>query len=167
MNQPTVKHPYKGSRKWAFMAIDDIESQNKPGQVYLRRFRLFQCPRFAIYIHQIWQDDDSSYGTGDVRPHSHPANFWMLILKGGYLEYLYPHPRTSPNIRYAREHPASSWRKMGTTEAHYIAKLLRVPSWSLVFVGRRNPTWYFFEEDGTAVDWKEFNRVRGLNESEA
>jgi hypothetical protein len=160
--QPKVEHPYKGGRKWALMAIDDIESGDNPGHVYLRRWRLFQCPRFAIYVHQIWEAD--TQGGQEVRPHNHPANFWLLILKGGYLEYLYPWPRHSPHIRYAKVHSTGSWRRMGTIEAHYISKLLRVPSWSLVFVGRRNPTWYFFDEQGQAIDWREFNRVRDINQ---
>lgn len=162
--QPKVKHPYKGGRKWAFMAIDDIESGENPGYVYLRRWRVFQCPRFAIYVHQIWEADTQA--GKEVRPHNHPANFWMLILKGGYQEYLYPWPKTVPHIRNALCHPTGSFRKMGTIEAHYIARLFRVPSWSLVFVGRRNPTWYFFMEDGTPVDWKEFNRVQGRNQGD-
>ena len=162
--QPTVKHPYKGGRKWAFMAIDDIESGDRPGYVYLRRWRLFQCPRFAIYVHQIWEPD--TQGGREVRPHNHPANFWICILRGGYMEWLYPEPRMLPNFAEAKIHHTGSCRSMGTTEAHYIAKLLRVPSWSLVFVGRRNPTWYFFTEKGEAIDWKEFNRARGVNEGD-
>ena len=160
--QPTVKHPYKGGRKWAFMAIDDIESGDHPGYVYLRRWRLFQCSRFAIYVHQIWEAD--TQGGREVRPHNHPANFWICILKGGYMEWLYHEPRCCPDIAVPHSYTTGSRRRMGTHEAHYIAKLFRVPTWTLVFVGRRNPTWYFFTETGEAIDWKEFNRVRGRNQ---
>ena len=153
---PLVKHPYKGGRKFALMAIDDIESGDRPGYVYLRRWRIFQCPLFAIYLHQIWEAD--TQGGKVVLPHNHPANFKILILKGGYEECVYPEPAKQPKRFYQSIRAQGSWRRMGTNEAHYIKELLRVPTWTLVFVGKRLPTWYFFQENGVRIDWKDYER---------
>lgn len=154
--QPTLDHPYR-SHTFALMAIDDIESGRRPGYAYLRRYRLIQTPWFAVYVHQIWEDD-TQWG-GEPFPHNHPANFRIFILKGGYEEVVWEHPNPDgPTLTIPGE--AKSWcagdyRKMGTTEAHYIRRLFRVPTWSLVFVGKKNPkSWGFYTDEG----WVHFQK---------
>ena len=74
---------YKFLRKW--FLVKEIVSQS--GVVYFRRWRLFFCPYFALYIHQILCSDQDSY------PHSHPWKFVSLILSGGYWEELWKHTK--------------------------------------------------------------------------
>lgn len=159
--QPPVEHPYEGGVRWCIWKVADIESGINPGMTYLRRWRVLQTPWFAIYLHQIWEDDTQA-GRHEPLPHNHPANFYMLTLLGGYEEVLFPYPTTGPwGARRKFYRLAGQFRKMGTTEAHFIARLFRVPTWTIVFVGRRQGTWYFYNEDGTKIDWRDFSRLKG------
>lgn len=59
------------------------EIRSKDGVLHFRRYRLFSCKYFSIFIHRIYKSDE------DLHPHSHPWNFVSIILGGGYVETLY------------------------------------------------------------------------------
>src|SRR5690242_14456495 len=55
---------------------------SKEGVLHFRRWAIFECKWFNIYIHCISQSDQ------DTSPHSHPWSFLSFILKGSYGEEL-------------------------------------------------------------------------------
>lgn len=55
---------------------------NFAGDPYLIRYTIFSCPWFGIFVHCILRSDD------DRDLHDHPWNFWSLILRGTYREYV-------------------------------------------------------------------------------
>lgn len=59
------------------------EIKSKTGELHFRRYRLFSCSLFSIFIHRIYKSDE------DLHPHSHPWNFLTVILWGGYKEKLW------------------------------------------------------------------------------
>lgn len=172
---PRLEHPYE-SVDWAFMKWADIESGHYPGHTYLRRLRIFQTPRRALYHHRIYEPDTQA-GQVDPFPHNHPANFYMFILWGGYEERYWP----ADTVRFLRMEPdrtqrvrklklfngrvqrwvPGSFHRMGTGDMHFIIKLLRVPSHTLLWVGRRNPEGWGFLTDEGYVDWRKFTRTSG------
>ena len=126
--------------RWAFMKVFDIPDAIEPNKVDLRRWRLIQTPRFALYLHKINLPDR------DRPMHDHPFNFWSFILKGGYSERLAitreVEQFTDPTIEY-RRWPPMSFHKMPVGMCHNIDVLHATPTWSLVFVGRRQQDWGF------------------------
>ena len=129
------------------------EITSKTGEVHFKRWRLLQTPWFGIYIHHILKSDE------DKHAHSHPWNFTGLILKGGYTEMVYK--SCFAYEEYDRE--CWSWYSHKAEEFHKIE--LWEPVWTLVFVGKRQPTWHYLTEDGV-VDhetYREYKRA-GLYE---
>lgn len=124
------------SPRWAFMERFEIPNLDDPSETYLTRWRIVQTPWCALYLHRM--------DGPDSRPtlHDHPFNFVSIILKGGYLE------RHSPNATLQstpRRWLAGSWHRMRAEEAHYIMRLDRVPTWTLLLVGRRRREWGYIE----------------------
>lgn len=134
------------SKNWAFMqtfVVPHFDSNDD----YLRRLRLVQTPWFGVYLHRI--------GTPDSRPtlHDHPWNFTSLVLRGGYVE-----TRLNPHTQGTQEKRVTFFNRMRTHDAHAITALLRVPTWTLVFVGRRARTWGYLEPYWpTGWVWTPFN----------
>jgi len=125
------------SRKgWAFMkrfVVPHFDSDDD----YLRRLRIVETPLFGLYLHRI--------GTPDSRPtlHDHPWNFTAFVLRGGYTER-----RLDPKTMRVCARRVRHVNRMRTHDFHAITELLRVPTWTLVFVGRRARTWGYLEEIG-------------------
>jgi hypothetical protein len=120
---------------WAFMKVFEIPDLDDPTQVYLKRWRIIQTPYFGIYLHKILLPD------GDRNPHNHPWDFWSFILKGQYTEEF-------KIARGTHERP-NTWRrgsfhKMWIHNFHRIT-LLEVPTWTLVFTGKRVQDWGFLD----------------------
>jgi hypothetical protein len=120
---------------------------------YLTRWRLIQTPWFGIYLHR--------FDGPDPRPtlHDHPWNFLSVVLRGGYIER-----RLDPMTRDVNEcHRIRFVNRLRTHDAHAITRLLRVPTWTLMFVGVRRRTWGYSEPYAAAPDfhdawsWTEFN----------
>lgn len=143
------------SSRWALWDVFRVPDYDTEGD-YLTRIRIVQTPVFGIYLHR--------FDGPDPRPtlHDHPWAFTSIVLRGGYVERrLDPHTmKVEENavVRfYNRKHPHN---------AHAIIRLLRVPTWTLFLVGRRQRTWGYWEplsdlEPGTAGDewvFTEFNK---------
>ena len=157
-------------------------SRQQDDSLYLRRFAIFRCPWFGIYLHHIIRSD------ADACLHDHPWAFVSIILAAGYYEetpVLADH-----SFNYGREHdypdqeytvPVGSgrqrkWKGPGSIRycpAHWCHRvILRTregvlipegytvtrerPAWSLVFIGRKCRSWGFFRKDGSWVHWKQF-----------
>ena len=127
--------------RWAFMERIDVPDYDDPERNYLTRWRLVQTPLFAIYLHR--------FDGPDPRPtlHDHPWPFASIVLAGGYDER-----RT-----YATD-PAVKVRRLNVkraTDLHWITRLHRTPTWTLMLVGRRRRDWGYLDPDGT---WTRFDR---------
>ncbi len=120
----------------------------RDGDVYLRRWIIFRCDRFAVYLHKFERGDE------DDCPHDHPWDFTSVVLWGGYREEAYV--ATS----YGSEIWANGWRRIGSIGKRAAEHLHRVrepfgPCWTLVFTGPRRRSWGFQTPDGW-VHWRAF-----------
>lgn len=160
MKQPLVKYPYRGGINWMLFALMDVPDYANPEYVYLRRFIIFKTPWFGLYLHIIYVPD------GDRDVHNHPMEFWSWAVWGGYhelvmhTEVLGPEYSTYENQFY--EHKRHGWlsfhhHPMGVF--HSIKSLLKTPTITLVFTGKRAKTWGFMTSDGL-VDYKDYNHAK-------
>lgn len=114
------------------------------GETHFLRFRLLETRLLRIYIHNILKSDM------DDHQHSHPWDFFSLILKGGYEEFSGDKMKTyvPGNIVF---HKYSDFHKI---------KLIS-PTWTLVIAyGARKP-WGFNTKDGIC-DNEEYRRHKNL-----
>lgn len=145
------------SARWVVMGRFEVPDYDGDG-LYLTRWRIIQTPWFGLYLHRM---------TGpDPRPtlHDHPWNFLSIVLRGGYIER-----RLDPLTMVVNEaHRIRRVNRMRTHDAHSIRRLLRVPTWTLLFVGARRRTWGYVESDGSPVwHWTEFDQHRHAAEFDA
>lgn len=155
---PKITRPYKGSRSWAlFSRREEIPDSSQPDRVYLRRWRIVQTPLFALYLHQIFVAD------GDREPHNHPFNFTSLVLKGGYSEWVQD---LHGDVGATLFHKQWSFHRMTMEAYHRIIKLVDVPTWTLVFIGKRHPEWGFATDQGyiPSRDYFTFREERAVFE---
>lgn len=152
------------SGRWAFMEKFMVPNYDDDG-TYLTRLRILQTPWFGIYLHR--------FDGPDPRPtlHDHPWPFLSLVLRGGYVER-----RLDPLTFTVNEEHRVRWvNRMRTHDAHAIMRLLRVPSWTLMLVGRRVRTWGYWEPWATSADgviygpwrWTAFDRHHHAAEFDA
>jgi hypothetical protein len=144
---------------WALMEKLEIMDIADRSKVYLRRWRIFQCPWFGVFIHKIMLPDP------DRGLHDHPWPFGCFILKGGYVEAFKPGAPwpTSDWVWRTGWGWARRWHTMRRGEFHRITRLLGVPTWTLIFVGRRQGDWGYLTPDGW-VSHEDFHRTLGLSE---
>lgn len=138
----TPKLASNRSARWAFMERFEIPNYDGPGN-YLTRLRIVQTPWCAIYLHR--------FDGPDPRPtlHDHPWNFTSVVLRGGYIER-----RLDPMTMEVNEsHMVRRVNRVRARDSHSIMRLLRVPTWTLMLVGRRQRTWGYLEPE-TATEWR-------------
>lgn len=141
--------------RWAFLTRFDVPDYDDPSRNFMTRWRIIQTPWCALYLHR--------FDGPDARPtlHDHPWRFRSLILWGGYLEATrYEHGRLAGLRTVGRW----NWNRKRATDTHVILRLVRVPTWTLMFVGRRERTWGYLDPDGT---WTPFDQHRHNQEYEA
>lgn len=135
------------SPRWAFMARLDIPPDERP--TYLRRLRIIQTPWFGVYIHRILGPDPEPI------LHDHPWSFLALVLRGGYTEVT-EYDRTGLFGRTVRPITRRRIRWLNfkrATDTHYIESINRVPTVTLLFVGRRKREWGFIFKNGQWMRW--------------
>jgi hypothetical protein len=136
--------------RWALGAVTDIPDLRDPASIYLRRYRLVETPWFGIFLHKILLAD------GDRDLHDHPWHFATVIVRGGYCEEV-----EAAAGRLQRRWRAGSVHGVRATDCHSIRSLLRVPTWTLVVVGRRRREWGFATGEGwVAADAYERDQTR-------
>lgn len=140
---PAPKLASNRSPNWAFMQRFEVPNYDTDGN-YLTRWRIVQTPLFGVYLHR--------FEGPDPRPtlHDHPWNFLSLVLRGGYTEF-------TPDVKdfiYAESREVRRFNRKRATDFHWIATLKRVPTWTLMFAGRRKRVWGYLEPDGT---WTRFD----------
>lgn len=138
------------SPRWALWRTLTIPCEN--GLVYLVRLRIIQTPWFGIYLHDIHEPD------ADRDPHNHPWSFVSIVLRGDYIEYVFPEPLSDLSKPLVKLHRRFSMHRMGRTSAHRIVGCgprLR----TLILVGPRRNNWGFFTENGY-VPWQEYEGAK-------
>jgi hypothetical protein len=134
------------SPRFAFMQRFEVPSVEHPLEAHFVRWRVIQTPLFGIYVHR--------FDNPDVRTfHDHPWNFISLVLKGGYAEALSQEPIEDNPTQY-RTVRAGRFNIKRATDLHFIASLLRRPTWTVLVVGRRQRVWGYVDETG----WTQFDQ---------
>jgi hypothetical protein len=125
--------------------------------VYLTRWRVIQTPWAALYVHRMTGPDPRA------TLHDHPWSFLSIIVRGGYIER-----RLDPmTMTVDHWHVVRWWNRVRALDAHSIRSLLRNPTWTLLFVGRRRRTWGYLESEGYGWIWTQFDRHRHNEEFKA
>lgn len=147
------------SPNWAFMQRFEVPNYDSDGN-YLTRWRVIQTPWFGVYVHR--------FDGPDPRPtlHDHPWDFTSVVLRGGYIEATaysdcdaLPVNADKTGIPESSLRVHSAWQTFAkgainrkkASDAHTIVTLLRVPTWTLMFVGKRTRMWGYIEADGTWI----------------
>lgn len=126
----------------------EVPNYDGPGN-YLTRWRVIRTPWAAIYVHR--------FDGPDPRPtlHDHPWNFTSIVLRGGYVE----RRLNAETLEVDEAHTVRRVNRVRAAEAHSIMRLLRVPTWTLMLVGRRTRTWgYLQKAAGPMWAWTPFDK---------
>lgn len=119
-------------------AVDDTD--------YLTRWWLLATPWGGIALHRM----DGPDARADTL-HDHPMAFVSRVLRGGYIEQ-----RLDPSTMFVGERVVTRWNVMRRYDAHTITGLLRVPTWTLLFMSPNRRKWGFLEP---ASDYRAWNYV--------
>lgn len=115
------------------------EIKSKEGVLHFQRYRIIECSLFAIYVHYIAKSDEDKF------PHSHPWNFWSLILFGGYYEALVK------KYSFKKEYFKKQFLSIGYRyyDDYHQINLIK-PTWTLVLCSPRNEdyTWGYLTDEG-------------------
>lgn len=109
---------------------------------YLKRWWLLKTPWWGIAVHKM---------TGpDARDtlHDHPMSFVSFVLVGGYVEQ-----RLDPRSMFVEERTVRRRNVMRRWDAHTIVRLLRNPTWTLLFMSRNRRRWGFLEPCDGYPSW--------------
>lgn len=110
--------------------------RRQDGVRYLSRWWVVNTPLGGVAVHRMDGPD-----ARDVL-HDHPFTFCSLVLRGGYVER-----RLDPLTMRASPRPVRRWNRMRKFDAHVIVELLRVPTWTLLWIGPKRRTWGFLEPE--------------------
>lgn len=135
-------HDGKGTRpRWAFGWVHQFDLVREADEVpYLTRWWLVNTPLGGIAVHRMMGPD--ARGT----LHDHPFSFVSLVLRGGYVEQ-----RLDPLTLEVDRRRIRRWNRMRKFDAHVITRLLRVPTWTLLWIGPKRREWGFWEPQEYAV----------------
>lgn len=136
-----------------FKVVKEIKS--KTGELHFRRYSIFQCKYFNIYIHRIFKSDE------DKHKHNHPWNFISVILWGGYIEsVLHMAKDTNLFIKYRRQY-IRKFLNIGyrNFKDYHQFKLLKITT-TLVITGPRTNTSWGYYVDGTHICSDEYRNLK-------
>lgn len=128
-----------------FKLVKEIKS--KEGVLHFRRYLLFSTPWFHCYLHRIYKADQ------DLHLHSHPWLFWGIVLWGGYLE------ETPKGIS---KRGLLSFGGGDLNYFHKIHTMLRSPTTTLFFTGRKNYPWHYLTSEGK-IDHETYRQKKHNN----
>jgi hypothetical protein len=133
---------------------------------------LFKSKYFSIFIHRFMRSDEPV-------PHDHPWNFLTYVISGGYTEQLFDRSKptrsrgtfkkywTQRTIQRApgsiRYRSANAIHFVQTDRKYSLEEIEKAP-YTICLLGPRVKEWGFWTSDTTYVDWREFLKVRSVND---
>lgn len=125
--------------------------------LYLRRYFIWRCKWFNIFLHYIPIADQDKTITGFDASHNHPWNFVGILLNGGYDEGLF----NSWNKKEIIKRRAFSCSAFGLRKAKQYHKILSVlpNTWSIIITGQSINHWSFWVDDGNIVPFEKFLNI--------
>lgn len=106
-----------------FRKVKTITS--KSGAVHFERWAIIETKWFAWYLHKIQKEDQDHM-------HSHPWNFFSIILKGSYLEEVQKNPNSRETILNLKKPFKAAF--FDHRWFHSIRRIVNGPIWTTVFV---------------------------------
>lgn len=129
--------------RWGLFVRQFDLVRTSDGTTYLTRWWIIATPMGGLVLHRMQAPD------ARITIHDHPFSFASFVLRGGYIERrLRPREMVIDDRRVVRR--VNVMRKH---DAHSIIRLLRVPTWTLLFVGPQRRTWGFWHEIGGG-EWR-------------
>jgi hypothetical protein len=155
----TGRFRFIGTKDWKL----ELPEYDNPETLYFTRYRLIETPWFGVFLHK--------FEGPDPRPtlHDHPWNSLSITLRGGFSERV-PVDQIVPIVEldcYSGDYVPTTELRVSRIKyrscyyLHSIRRLMRVPTWTLFFVGRRQRTWGYMDDNGT---WTPFNEHRHNDE---
>ena len=127
------------------------EIRTKEGIIQFRRWRLFSCPWFGIFIHKIYISDN------DVHPHNHHWNFLSIVLGGLYEE-------TDKNNKLFPLRKFGSIYTLNTKEYHRV--YVSEPSTVLIITGKRKSDYWGYWTEMGFVGWETYRKLHDIKDEE-
>lgn len=153
---PLVRYPYPRNLEWSALRFLDIPDATRPNYVYLRRLILFKTPRFGLYLHWIYTNDNGR------SPHNHPMDFYSKVIRGGYQQEDWKRHNDNAGPEFLGISSNHWWTKgnvMRSGEFHRIYSLFRVPTVTLVFWWNPTKDWGWLRKSGAYKSSKYHNGV--------
>lgn len=137
-----------------------LEIKSKTGVLHFRRWRIFSCKLFNIFIHEISKADL------DLHLHNHPWNFASIILWGSYIEELKCNNKTA-----LRTHKPFSFAYRTKNQFHKIKEILPLfkilkisiksdKIYTLFFTGKRRNDDWGYSVNGIFIDNIEYRQMK-------
>lgn len=131
-----------------FKQVKEIRS--KTGELYFRRFAIFEIENFAsLYIHTIYKADK------DKHLHTHPWNFLGIIWEGSYIEL-------TDNGERVKE--PGSITIGGRHYCHKIEKIVDGPVRSVFFVWGKYKPWFYSLGKVESTEYRKLKNENNLPE---
>ncbi len=122
-----------------FRKVKEIRSKNK--ELHFKRWAVIELPFFSIYIHRIYNADKDPFC------HTHPWNFFSLILAGEYIEETLKPELQEVNITTKKRRGKFSVSRGDRNYLHRISTVVKTTTTLFITWGRKTP-WYFYTGDG-------------------
>lgn len=160
---------HKDRPKYNIGRRQDIRDLFDSSAIYLTRWWLIETPFFSVLLHKINRNDE------DRHLHCHPFKFVSVKLLGGYVEEFCPSPGLAKadaimlamgnpiRVAEVRTMKAPSIHVVRLTDFHKVKRLLRVPTWTLLFIGGNEHDWGYMTENGY-VDHEAYHHNRNPEE---
>lgn len=112
-----------------------ISHRDRGGDDYITRWRIIDTPWFGIFLHKIHRPDACPIW------HDHPWSFIGFVLRGGYVESV-----RDPKTTLISERHVRWFNRKRLIDAHFIARLDRTPTTTLLFVGPTKRKWGYWRK---------------------
>lgn len=128
------------------------EIVSRTGTVHFRRWAIFRCKWFRLYLHQILEADK------DLHLHTHPWHFCSLVLSGGYIELV--------RAEGERIRKPGSFVCRHKDTPHKIHRVLGPTKTLVIAVGRHDDSWGYIGDEGERIQhaiYREMKRAGKFN----
>lgn len=132
-----------------FDHVDIVKEVAGEKVTYLRRYFIFTCKRFNIYLHHIRRSDD------DPDPHDHPWDFSTFILRGSYTNEGYRQCGASYPCLHPEFKDVRWYAKRKAEHIHQVKLIKKKMVWTLIFTGPYRREWNFVTRNGPVM-WRTY-----------